>query len=284
MTDTWTFHTDRFVEPVETGSTTDGWVVEETGPLRARVRSEGWLGRSGAMDAHAAPLTSPGCTSGSRSTSASASSCCRCQSIWRLLPLAGPTVCPAVRWSAPQPDGVAGAGLVPRGRRGPSTGPRDRRRLQPESGGDSLAVDPAQQPEDGLGRRRARVYAGRDWHTDQGPHTFDFVLFVGEHLEETVLHTAARQQMQPPSSSTATRAWTARLGETVPREPSGWARWNGPWQTEGWATCWRMKTWTPCVLSSRGSTESRAIERSQFVVEVTVCTIFESSAQTHTGC
>jgi hypothetical protein len=42
------------------------------------------------------------------------------------------------------------------------------------------------------------VYAGRDWHTDQGPHTFDFVLCVGEHLEETMLHTAARQQMQPP--------------------------------------------------------------------------------------
>lgn len=42
------------------------------------------------------------------------------------------------------------------------------------------------------------VYAGRDWHTDQGSHTFDFVLIVGDHLEETVLHTAARQQMQPP--------------------------------------------------------------------------------------
>jgi alpha-mannosidase len=42
------------------------------------------------------------------------------------------------------------------------------------------------------------VYAGRDWHTDQGSHTFDFVLMVGDHLEETGLHTAARQQMQPP--------------------------------------------------------------------------------------
>ena len=46
MSDTWTFHTDRFVEPVETVLQTDGWVVEESGPLRARVRSEGWLGRS----------------------------------------------------------------------------------------------------------------------------------------------------------------------------------------------------------------------------------------------
>ncbi|HET7269460.1 MAG TPA: alpha-mannosidase, partial [Rubrobacter sp.] len=44
--DTWTFHTDRFEEPVETVLRTEGWIVEESGPLRARVRSEGWLGRS----------------------------------------------------------------------------------------------------------------------------------------------------------------------------------------------------------------------------------------------
>ncbi len=42
------------------------------------------------------------------------------------------------------------------------------------------------------------VYAGRDQYTDQGPHTFDFVLCVGGHLEDTMLHTVARQQMQPP--------------------------------------------------------------------------------------
>ncbi len=46
LSDTWTFHTDRFVEPIETVLQTEGWVVEETGPLRARVRLEGWLGRS----------------------------------------------------------------------------------------------------------------------------------------------------------------------------------------------------------------------------------------------
>jgi alpha-mannosidase len=42
------------------------------------------------------------------------------------------------------------------------------------------------------------VYAGHDQHTDQGQHTFDFVLLVGPRLDETLLHTAARQQMQPP--------------------------------------------------------------------------------------
>jgi alpha-mannosidase len=42
------------------------------------------------------------------------------------------------------------------------------------------------------------VYAGRDRYTDQGPHTFDFVLCVGGQLDEIMLHTTARQQMQPP--------------------------------------------------------------------------------------
>ncbi|HEX5912049.1 MAG TPA: glycoside hydrolase family 38 C-terminal domain-containing protein, partial [Rubrobacter sp.] len=46
LSDTWTFHTDRFVDSVETVLKTEGWVVEETGPLRARVRLEGRLSRS----------------------------------------------------------------------------------------------------------------------------------------------------------------------------------------------------------------------------------------------
>ena len=53
-------------------------------------------------------------------------------------------------------------------------------------------------PKMAWGGGEPEVYAGRDWHTDQGPHTFDFVLCVGEHLQEAPLHTAARQQMQPP--------------------------------------------------------------------------------------
>src|SRR5215207_2132162 len=55
----------------------------------------------------------------------------------------------------------------------------------------------------------------------------------------------------PRSCSTATRAWIARPGGTALHAPSGWARWNGPWPTGGWATCWRTRTWTPYDLSSR---------------------------------
>jgi alpha-mannosidase len=42
------------------------------------------------------------------------------------------------------------------------------------------------------------VYAGHDWHTDQGPHVFHFVLCAEAGLDETALHTLARQQAQPP--------------------------------------------------------------------------------------
>ena len=64
LSDTWTFHTDRFVEPVETVLQTDGWVVDETGPLRARVRLEGWLGRSAVRWTLTLHRYEPGFTSG----------------------------------------------------------------------------------------------------------------------------------------------------------------------------------------------------------------------------
>ena len=48
------------------------------------------------------------------------------------------------------------------------------------------------------GGRDPEVYAGRDWHTDQGPHTFAFALFPGAPLDAAALETAARQLAQPP--------------------------------------------------------------------------------------
>jgi len=46
--------------------------------------------------------------------------------------------------------------------------------------------------------REPEIYAGRDWHTDQGPHTFHFMLQAGDGLDNEALHTRARQQAQPP--------------------------------------------------------------------------------------
>ncbi len=42
------------------------------------------------------------------------------------------------------------------------------------------------------------VYAGRDWHTDQGQHTFDFTLCADQNLGAKELNRMARQQAQPP--------------------------------------------------------------------------------------
>jgi len=39
-------HTDRVREPIAAAFHPGAWTVEETGPLRARVRTEGWLGHS----------------------------------------------------------------------------------------------------------------------------------------------------------------------------------------------------------------------------------------------
>jgi len=40
--------------------------------------------------------------------------------------------------------------------------------------------------------------AGRDWHTDQGKHTFDFTICAEKNLESGKLNKLARQQAQPP--------------------------------------------------------------------------------------
>jgi alpha-mannosidase len=199
LTDTWTFYTDRFVDPVETVLKTEGWIVEETGPLRAQVRSEGRLGRSSVrwtltlhrdeprihirvevnfserlkllqMPVHLAALPTrrtDGLSGGHVERTAS------------------PTEWPVQGWSYVE--------LA------------DRRLALVTGDAYSLSLDGdrwqwtlLRSPKMAWGGGEPVVYAGRDQYTDQGPHTFDFVLCVGGHLEETMLHTVARQQMQPP--------------------------------------------------------------------------------------
>jgi alpha-mannosidase len=48
------------------------------------------------------------------------------------------------------------------------------------------------------GGRDPEDYAGRDWHTDQGAHSFSFELHPGAPLDVTALETAARQLASPP--------------------------------------------------------------------------------------
>ena len=199
LSDTWTFHTDRFVEPVEAVLRADGWILEESGPLRARVRAEGWLGRSAVRWTLTLHRDEPRLqvrveiNFGER---------------FRLLQM-------PIHLSAPpalRTDGLPG-GRVERAS-GPTEWPvqgwsrvevGDRQLALVTGDAYSLSLDGdrwqwtlLRSPKMAWGGGEPVVYAGRDWHTDQGPHTFDFVLCVGESIDETVLRTAARQQMQPP--------------------------------------------------------------------------------------
>ena len=199
LSDTWTFHTDRFAEPVEAVLRTDGWIVEESGPLRARVRAEGWLGRSAVRWTLTLHRDEPRLQVRVETNFGD-----RFRLLQMPIQLADP---PTLRT-----DGLPG-GRVERAS-GPTEWPvqgwsrvevRDRQLALVTGDAYSLSLDGdrwqwtlLRSPKMAWGGGEPVVYAGRDWYTDQGPHTFDFVLCAGERLEETMLQTAARQLMQPP--------------------------------------------------------------------------------------
>ncbi|MGI8859474.1 MAG: glycoside hydrolase family 38 C-terminal domain-containing protein, partial [Rubrobacteraceae bacterium] len=198
-TDTWTFHTDRFDEPVEATFEADGWVVEETGPLRARVRLDGTLGGSRVrwtLTLHR----------GERKLHVGVE--INFSEQFRLLQM------PVSLASHPDSrvDGLPG-GHTERASDQVEWPVQGWSRVEVEGchlalvTGDaySLSLDGdcwqwplLRSPRMAWGGGKPEVHAGRDWHTDQGPHTFGFVLHAGKHLEEGTLRTASRQQMQPP--------------------------------------------------------------------------------------
>lgn len=197
--DTWTFDTDRFVEPVDSVLGAGEWIVEESGPLRARVRLDGRLGGSRIrwtltlhrddprlhlqlevnFDEHFELLQIPIHLAAlpDRRTDGLPGG--------HVIRASGPTEWPVQGWSRVE---VA-----------------DRQLALVTGDAYSLSLDGdlwqwtlLRSPKMAWGGGEPTTYAGRDRHTDQGPHTFDFVLHAGENLEKSGLHTAARQQMQPP--------------------------------------------------------------------------------------
>jgi alpha-mannosidase len=199
LSDTWTFHTDRFVEPIETILQTDGWVVEETGPLRARVRSEAWLGRSAVrwtLTLHRDELRIHIRVEVDFSER------------FKLLQMPFHLTSSPARRTNGLPGGQVErtAGQTEWPVQGWSRVELADRQLALVTGDAySLSLDGARwtwtllrSPKMAWGGGEPVVYAGRDQYTDQGPHSFDFVFCVGRHLEDTMLHTVARQQMQPP--------------------------------------------------------------------------------------
>jgi alpha-mannosidase len=198
-TDTWTFHTDRFDEPVCAVFEGGGWFVEESGPLRARVRLDGTLGGSRVRWTLTLHRDDPRLRIGIEIDFAE-----RLKLFQMPVQLAGP---PTRRT-----DGLA-AGQVDRDP-GPTEWPvQGWSRVEVTGGQLALVTADAYSlsgdgdlwqwtllrgPKMAWGGGEPLVYGGRDWHTDQGPHAFEFVLLAGENLDDAGLHAAARQQAQPP--------------------------------------------------------------------------------------
>lgn len=198
-TDTWTFYTDRFDEPVAEVFEGEGWVVEESGPLRARVRMDGMLGGSRVRWTLTLHRDDPRLRMGIEVNH---------NEQLRLLQMPISLARPLGQ----RTDGLA-AGHVERAP-GPTEWPvQGWSRV--DVGGFHLALVTADAyslmgdcdlwqwtllrgPKMAWGGGEPSVYGGRDWHTDQGPHHFDFSLLAAEHLHEAKLDAAARQQVQPP--------------------------------------------------------------------------------------
>jgi alpha-mannosidase len=197
-TDTWTFHTDRWREPIEAVFEDALWQVEETGPLRVRARLDGRLRHSrvrwsvSLYRGEAAVYLDSEVNFDERFT---------------LLQMPIRLAAPAAAWT----DGIAGAHV--QRQPGPSEWPFlgwSRVRV-----GDidiglvtndaySHSVDGAvwqptllRSPKMAWGGGEPAVYAGRDHHTDQGVHHFAFRLWFGSRLAEADLARAARRQGQP---------------------------------------------------------------------------------------
>ena len=197
--DTWGFVSDRFEEPVSALFEDTGWVIEEIGPLRARIRTEGWLGHSWIRWTLSLHRNDPRLQMQLEVNFAER---------YTLLQMPIHLAATPSRWT----DGLAG-GMVERtpnpaewpvnGWSRLELGDRALAMVTHDAWSLSLTGDVWQwtllrSPRMSWGGRDPEVYAGRDWHTDQGPHTFTFALIPGVPLDAVTLETTARQLAQPP--------------------------------------------------------------------------------------
>ena len=198
-TDTWTFDTDRFEEPVSATLSGARWVVEEEGPLRGRVRLEAQLGRSSirwtldlyrddprlrtklevSFNEKFALMQMPVelSTASERWLGGSGTG-------W-VERAAGATEWPVQGWSSVGSEGYHLALVT-----------HDAYSVSMNGGVWQWTL--LRSPRMAWGGEDPEVYAGRDWHTDQGQHTFDFTLCADQNLETGRLNKLARQQAQPP--------------------------------------------------------------------------------------
>jgi alpha-mannosidase len=197
-TDTWTFHTDRWDEAVEARLGGGTWQVEESGPLRGRVRMDTRLRNSRVT------WTVSLCEGESR---IEIDLLVNFDERFTLLQMPVRLADRPSRWV----DGIAG------GHVGRFSGPTE----WPFLGWSRLTVGKTdiglvtndayshsvngrvwqptllRSPKMAWGGGRPVTYCGRDHHTDQGVHGFHFELWFAAALEETDLALAIRRQARP---------------------------------------------------------------------------------------
>jgi alpha-mannosidase len=197
-TDTWTFHTDRWAEPIEARLGGGVWQIEESGPLRARARMDARLRNS-----HV------GWTVGVYEDEPRVEIDLQVNFDERFTLLQMPVRLAQApsKWV----DGIAGAHIarVPSPTEWPFLGWSRLRAGKTDIGfvtNDvySHSVNGAlwqptllRSPKMAWGGGRPATYSGRDHHTDQGVHSFRFDLWFAPSLKEDDLAAAVRRQAQP---------------------------------------------------------------------------------------
>jgi alpha-mannosidase len=197
-TDTWTFHTDRWGEPIEATLLGSGWQVEETGPLRVRARLDGRLRHSRIHWTVDLYRDEPTIHVGLE---------VNFDERYTLLQMPVDLASPPSRWT----DGIAGAHIdrQPSPTEWPFLG-WSRLRVGATDVGlvtsdfyshsvDGAAWQPTllRSPRMAWGGGDPKIYAGRDHHTDQGVHRFAFVLHFAAALAEADLAAALNRSAAP---------------------------------------------------------------------------------------
>ena len=198
-TDTWTFHTDRWAEAVEARLGDGAWQVEESGPLRGRVRMDARLRNSRVdLDRQPLPRVSRASRSISSSISTSASRFCRCRFALPTSPRAGSTASPAAtspRSSGPTEWPFLGWSRLRVGETDIGLVTNDA--YSHSVNGALWQPTLLRSPKMAWGGGRPVTYSGHDHHTDQGVHGFRFELRFARTLRESDLALAVRGQAQP---------------------------------------------------------------------------------------
>ena len=198
-TDTWTFHTDRWVEPIEARLAGASWQVEESGPIRVRARLETHL-------RHSRVTWTVSLYDGEPRVDLDIE--VNFDERFTLLQMPIRLAAEPSRWT----DGIAGAHIARESgaTEWPFLGWSRLRVGRTDIGlvtndayshsvnGSVWSPTLLRSPKMAWGGGQPATYSGRDHHTDQGVHRFRFQLWFGSALAEDDLARAVRRQAQPP--------------------------------------------------------------------------------------